>query len=71
MVRAATSVWCAVSPQLDGLGGVYCEDAEIAEAVPADSTRPNGVRPWATDTELAIRLWKLSEELIHPSFNTN
>ena len=24
---AATSVWCALSPKLDGKGGVYCEDA--------------------------------------------
>ena len=28
---AATSVWCATSPQLDGMGGVYCEDVDIAE----------------------------------------
>ena len=27
---AATSVWCATSPQLDGMGGVYCEDVDIA-----------------------------------------
>ncbi|MDG0812800.1 oxidoreductase [Cohnella rhizosphaerae] len=65
---AATSVWCAVSPQLEGLGGVYCEDADIAEAVPADSPRPDGVRPWAIDPELAARLWKLSEGLIKIPF---
>src|SRR5262249_26485693 len=34
---AATSVWCATSPQLDGMGGVYCEDVDIAESVPADA----------------------------------
>src|ERR1700720_2388114 len=27
---AATTVWCAVSPQLDNKGGVYCEDCDIA-----------------------------------------
>ncbi|PWF65508.1 oxidoreductase, partial [Vibrio sp. T9] len=27
---AATSVWCATSPQLDGMGGVYCEDVEVS-----------------------------------------
>ncbi len=27
---AATSVWCATNPRLDGLGGVYCEDCDIA-----------------------------------------
>lgn len=61
---AATSVWCAISPQLNGLGGVYCEDADIAEAVPGDSLRPDGVRPWAIDSEAASRLWRLTEEWI-------
>lgn len=60
---AATSVWCATSPQLDGRGGVYCEDCDIAEAVPADSLKPTGVRPWAIDPDLAERLWRLSERL--------
>ena len=27
---AATSVWCATSTQLDGMGGVYCENCDIA-----------------------------------------
>jgi NAD(P)-dependent dehydrogenase (short-subunit alcohol dehydrogenase family) len=26
---AATSVWCATSPMLDGLGGVYCENCGV------------------------------------------
>ncbi|PTL78842.1 oxidoreductase [Vitiosangium sp. GDMCC 1.1324] len=59
---AATSVWCATSPQLDGMGGVYCEDVDIAEAVPADFPEPRGVRPWARDPKLAERLWTKSEE---------
>ncbi len=58
---AATSVWCATSPELDGKGGVYCEDADIAVAVPADHPEPRGVRPWAADPELAERLWTASE----------
>ncbi len=58
---AATSVWCATSPALDGMGGVYCEDCDIAVAVPADFPEPRGVRPWATDPTLAERLWTLSE----------
>ena len=28
-------VWCATSPQLDGLGGVYCENCDIAALFPA------------------------------------
>jgi NAD(P)-dependent dehydrogenase (short-subunit alcohol dehydrogenase family) len=59
---AATSVWCATSTQLDGMGGVYCEDCDIAEAVPADFAEPRGVRPWAMEPDLAERLWTKSEE---------
>ncbi|QLY77842.1 oxidoreductase [Clostridium intestinale] len=66
---AATSVWCATSPSLNEMGGVYCEDCDISEAVPADSLKGNGVRPWAIDTELAKRLWQLSEELTDVKFN--
>lgn len=58
---AATSVWCATSPQLDGMGGVYCEDADIAVAKGADDLEPGGVRPWAMDPALAERLWAVSE----------
>ncbi|MGN7760755.1 SDR family NAD(P)-dependent oxidoreductase [Paenibacillus sp. 22594] len=66
---AATSVWCAVSEQLDGLGGVYCEDADIAEAVPADSVQGSGVWPWAVDLESAGQLWVLSEQMTGVKFN--
>jgi NAD(P)-dependent dehydrogenase (short-subunit alcohol dehydrogenase family) len=59
---AATSVWCAASAQLDGMGGVYCEDVDVAEAVSADFTGATGVRPWAIDPALAERLWTKSEE---------
>ncbi len=59
---AATSVWCATSAQLDGKGGVYCEDVDVAAQVPADSAEPRGVRPWARDPDLAERLWAKSEE---------
>jgi NAD(P)-dependent dehydrogenase (short-subunit alcohol dehydrogenase family) len=58
---AATSVWCATSRQLDGMGGVYCEDVDIAQAVSADAPGVGGVRPWASDPELAERLWRTSE----------
>ncbi|MEV4368101.1 SDR family NAD(P)-dependent oxidoreductase [Nonomuraea sp. NPDC049637] len=57
---AATQVWAATSPQLDGMGGVYCEDCDIAE--PADGSG-GGVHPHATDPEQAARLWRLSAEL--------
>lgn len=57
---AATQVWAATSPQLDGLGGVFCEDCEIAE-VSADGAY--GVRPYAIDPASAARLWTVSAEL--------
>lgn len=62
---AATSVWCAVSPMLNGKGGVYCEDCDIAEVVPADSQLQRGIRPWAIDTVSAEKLWAISEKLLN------
>ncbi|MGN9821071.1 SDR family NAD(P)-dependent oxidoreductase [Streptomyces sp. SD11] len=59
---AATQVWAATSPQLSGMGGVYCEDCDIAELAPADGTRV-GVREYAIDPASAARLWDLSAEL--------
>jgi hypothetical protein len=60
---AATTIWCAVSPQLNGMGGVYCENCDIAPIVPADSKLFSGVRPWAVDKAAAKALWVLSEKL--------
>lgn len=60
---AATIVWCATSPRLEGKGGVYCEDCDIAVAVSANSPLRTGVRPWAIDPKLAARLWTMSEKL--------
>ena len=67
---AASSVWCAISHQLDGLGGVYCENCDIAvlteEGTPLnldDSSKQFGVMPYAIDPRSADRLWNLSERL--------
>ncbi|MFI7382839.1 SDR family NAD(P)-dependent oxidoreductase [Streptomyces sp. NPDC049813] len=59
---AATQVWAATSPQLDGAGGVYLEDCDVAELAPEDGPR-TGVMPYAIDPEEARRLWALSAEL--------
>ncbi|MFT4147091.1 MAG: SDR family NAD(P)-dependent oxidoreductase [Mobilitalea sp.] len=64
---AATPIWCAVSNDLTDMGGVYCEDCNIAEAV-TDSTSPFGILPWAIDPVHATRLWSLSEELTGVKF---
>lgn len=60
---AATAVWCATSPQLDGLGGVYCENCEIARIAAGDQRGAPGVKPWAIDPEAAERLWQMSERM--------
>ncbi len=60
---AATTVWCAVSPQLINKGGVYCADCDISEIIPDDSQVQSGVRRWAIDKPTAKALWELSERL--------
>ncbi|MBD9469629.1 SDR family NAD(P)-dependent oxidoreductase [Pseudoxanthomonas sp. PXM01] len=57
---AATTVWCATAPALEGQGGVYCEDCDIA---PVEPERLRGVRAYAVDTSRAERLWQLSARL--------
>lgn len=52
---AATSVWAATAPELDGVGGVYLSDRSIAQAA-----------PHATDRAAAQRLWDISEALCGP-----
>ncbi|CAM3608519.1 oxidoreductase [Paenibacillus lupini] len=63
---AATLVWCAVHPQLNGKGGVYCENGDIA--VITDKPHTPGVFEWAVDPKEADRLWMLSEQLIGSKF---
>ncbi|UKD09975.1 SDR family NAD(P)-dependent oxidoreductase [Burkholderia aenigmatica] len=58
---AATQVWAATSPRLENLGGVYCEDCDIATVTTGDEEA--GVRPHAIDPGEAARLWTLSAEL--------
>ncbi|MEO3750556.1 SDR family NAD(P)-dependent oxidoreductase [Streptomyces sp. B6B3] len=61
---AATQVWAATSPRLAGLGGVYCEDCDIAEPAGEDPEKgAYGVADHALDPEQAARLWTLSAEL--------
>jgi NAD(P)-dependent dehydrogenase (short-subunit alcohol dehydrogenase family) len=62
---AATATWAATSPRLDGMGGVYCENCDIAEeTVPGSPTADeSGVDRHAIDPEIAARLWTVSAEL--------
>lgn len=56
---AATGLWCATSDALANLGGVYCEDCNIAVFNDPHSGR-KGVAKWAVDPEHAQWLWDLS-----------
>jgi NAD(P)-dependent dehydrogenase (short-subunit alcohol dehydrogenase family) len=66
---AATSVWAAIAPELDGRGGVYCEDCHVAERTD-DPGVFHGVLSWALDQEAAERLWGLSEEWSGETFSS-
>jgi NAD(P)-dependent dehydrogenase (short-subunit alcohol dehydrogenase family) len=58
---AATTVWALTSERLDGLGGLYCEDCDIAQAADDKSRRWEHVRPWAVSEDGANRLWTMTE----------
>ena len=55
---AATSVWAATAPQLEGRGGGYL--ADVTEA-----TKP---KAWALDAAAAQRLWAMSEKMVGETF---
>ena len=59
---AATSIWAALAPELEGQGGLYLEDCN--EALPAVSGLNRGVQPWAIDPDAAKRLWDWSEAAV-------
>ncbi len=65
---AATSVFAATAPELEGRGGVYLEDCHVAE-VNDEPDAAEGVRSWAIDPDKAERLWALSEHLVGQQFH--
>lgn len=65
---AATSIWCAVSPLLDGQGGVYCEDCNIAVLWEEGMNRYSGARPHITNRDDAVALWAASEAMTGVNF---
>jgi len=69
---AATTVWCATSPMLNNIGGVYCEDADVAELVHGNEfPGSRGVQSYSLDRMNAKKLWKLSEEMTGVIFQAN
>ncbi|MBL7704817.1 MAG: SDR family NAD(P)-dependent oxidoreductase [Taibaiella sp.] len=65
---AATSIWCATSPLLNDIGGVYCNDVEIS-TLDADLSLIGGVKAYSLDKASAKRLWRLSEAWTGITFN--
>ncbi|UZR96390.1 SDR family NAD(P)-dependent oxidoreductase [Chondrinema litorale] len=75
---AATTVWCATSPLLNNIGGVYCEDSDVAELDLGnivhsydDPSSSRGVQPYSLDENLAKQLWNLSEEMTGIKFKAD
>lgn len=74
---AATHVWCAVSPQLNGRGGVFCANSDITGVLEDGMLNPSNqpkeltldAMPYAIDQVAAQRLWKLSESMLNISFS--
>ena len=64
---AATSIYAATAPELDGRGGTYLEDCGIAP-VSDDEKVAGGVRSYAIDPQAAERLWAISEKMLGQSF---
>ncbi|WP_284126548.1 SDR family NAD(P)-dependent oxidoreductase [Parerythrobacter aestuarii] len=64
---AATTCFAATAPELQGHGGVYCEDCHVAEV--DDESPTGGVRSYALDPQTAEGLWALSEEMTGTSFS--
>jgi len=65
---AATSVYAATAPELEGRGGLYLYDCRIAEVLDDESVL-DCVRSYAVDPEAAGRLWSVSEEMVSQRFD--
>ncbi|TFH90271.1 SDR family NAD(P)-dependent oxidoreductase [Vibrio ouci] len=60
---ASTQVWVATSPLLEGLGGLYCEDCNIAGMASEYQEPFVGACSYALDADEASKLWKYSAEV--------
>ena len=64
---ASTSLWCATNPDLKDIGGVFCEDCNIARRksdIDKSMQRYFGVADWAIDSEEAQKLWQITEKML-------
>ena len=62
---ASTSLWCATSPMLEEVSGVYCENCDVAvRQEDGPMARYIGVADWAVDTDEAAKLWDFTEHTL-------
>ncbi len=66
---AATAVYAATAPELEGRGGLYLEDCHVAEINDSRGSS-QGVKTYALDVETARALWGASEQLVGERFGT-
>ncbi|KAF1362286.1 NAD(P)-binding protein [Lizonia empirigonia] len=58
---AATQVWASIAKELEGKGGLYLDDVQVAretEAEDAEQYCLPGYRSWIWDEEMATKLWR-------------
>lgn len=65
---AATSIWAATSPTLQGRGGLYLEDCGIAKPATGNGGGVSGYAPYAHSEDNAARLWALTERALGETF---
>lgn len=64
---AATTVLAALAKDLEGKGGLYLEDCQVAAPWdPASGPWAPGYASWAYDGEKAKKLWEVSTKLVQP-----
>ena len=65
---ATTSLWCATNSMLSDVGGVFCENCDVAvlkNEVDDSMKRYVGVADWAIDSDEASRLWEVTEHMLN------
>lgn len=61
---AATSVFLAASPLVEGITGRYFEDVNESPVTDTPTAGGTGLAYWAADHDAALRLWNVTRELL-------
>ncbi|WP_169251973.1 oxidoreductase [Brevibacterium sp. 'Marine'] len=57
---AATGLWAATAGELEGQGGLFLEDCDVAAVLESGGAMTGGVEPYAVDHAGAEKLWRIS-----------